>query len=161
MLGPVIEELRGFAGRARQGRMADIYCGLGTFGIALSDLFREGAGVESDPANIEFLEANTALNGIRSFRIYEGRSEEWTDLLLEKGVDMAVVDPPRKGLDPGVVRSLLGRPPASLAYLSCHPATLVRDLRALAQAFRIVSVRGYDFFPQTPHIEALALLVRK
>jgi 23S rRNA (uracil1939-C5)-methyltransferase len=161
VLETVLEEIRSFAGGTGRGRLADIYCGLGTFGISLSDLFREVEGVESDPANIAFLRGNLERNGCRNFRIHEGRSEEWTGLILEKGVDLAVVDPPRKGLDPSVVRSILAKPPGALAYLSCHPATLARDLRPLAAAFRIVSVRGYDFFPQTPHIEALALLTRK
>jgi 23S rRNA (uracil1939-C5)-methyltransferase len=161
MLDKVLDDIRGFAVSAGSGRMADLYCGVGTFGIALADRFGEVAGVESDPVNIGFLKANLELNGIGNYRIHEGRSEEWTDLILEKGVDLAVVDPPRKGLEPGAVRSLCARPPAALAYVSCHPATLVRDLRSLLDVFRIVSVRGYDFFPQTPHMEALALLVRK
>ncbi len=161
MLGLALEGIRTFASLADGGRMADLYCGIGTFGIALANRFREVAGVESEPENIVFLKANLEANGIRNFRIHEGRSEEWADLILGQGVDLAVVDPPRKGLEPGVVRSLLSHPPAALAYLSCHPATLVRDLRGLLDVYRVHSIRGYDFFPQTPHIETLACLVRR
>jgi len=161
MLEKVQDEIRGFAAIAGTGRLADLYCGIGTFGIALADRFREVAGVESGPENIAFLKANLEANKIGNFRIHEGRSEEWTDLILEKGVDLAVVDPPRKGLEPAVVRSLSAHPAAALAYLSCNPATLVRDLRRLLDGYRVFSIRGYDFFPQTPHIETLACLVKR
>jgi 23S rRNA (uracil1939-C5)-methyltransferase len=161
MLEKAMAEIRDFAGFAGTGRMADLYCGIGTFGIALADRFREVAGVESEPENIAFLKANLEANKIANFRIHEGRSEEWTDLILEKGVDLAVVDPPRKGLEPSVARSLGAHPPGALAYLSCNPATLIRDLRGLLDVYKVFSIRGYDFFPQTPHIETLALLVRR
>ena len=161
MLEKALEEIAAFAGTAGAGRLADLYCGIGTFGIALAGRFREVAGVESEPDNITLLKANIEANRIPNFRIHEGRSEEWTELILEKGVDLAIVDPPRKGLEPEVVRSLCARPPAALAYLSCNPATLVRDLRGLLDVYRVSSVRGYDFFPQTPHIETLVRLVRK
>jgi 23S rRNA (uracil-5-)-methyltransferase RumA len=161
MLEKTLDEIHDFAGAAEGGRLADLYCGIGTFGIALAGRFREIAGVESEPDNIALLKANIEANKILNFRIHEGRSEEWTDIILEKGVDLAVVDPPRKGLEPAVVRSLCARPPAALAYLSCNPATLIRDLRGLLDVYRVSSIRGYDFFPQTPHIETLALLVRK
>jgi tRNA/tmRNA/rRNA uracil-C5-methylase (TrmA/RlmC/RlmD family) len=161
MLERALRDIGDFAAAAGGGRLADLYCGIGTFGIALADRFREVAGVESEPDNISLLKANIEANRIPNFRIHEGRSEEWTDLILEKGVDLAVVDPPRKGLEPAVVRSLCARPPAALAYLSCNPATLVRDLRGLLDRFRVTSIRGYDFFPQTPHIETLVGLVRR
>lgn len=161
MLENVLGEIREFAAVAGPGRLADLYCGIGTFGIALAGRFKEVAGVESEPENIAYLKANLEANKIGNFRIHEGRSEEWTDLILGRGVDLAVVDPPRKGLDPTVVGSLCAHPPAALAYLSCNPATLVRDLRRLLDIYRVASIRGYDFFPQTPHFETLACLVRK
>ncbi len=161
MLERALAEIREFASGAGAGRLADIYCGVGTFGIALAGGFREVAGVESDPDNIAFLKENLAANAVGNFKIFEGRSEEWTDLILGKGVDLAVVDPPRKGLEPAVVRSLLAHPPGALAYLSCNPSTLARDLRPLVDVYDVRSIRGYDFFPQTPHIEALACLIRR
>jgi tRNA/tmRNA/rRNA uracil-C5-methylase (TrmA/RlmC/RlmD family) len=161
MLEAALEGIAAFADEGRAGRMADLYCGIGTFGIALAGRFQEVAGVESGPENIAYLKANLRANDVSHFRIHEGRSEEWADIVLEKGIDLAVVDPPRKGLDPAVVRSLRAHPPAALAYLSCNPSTLARDLRGLLDVYRVRSLRGFDFFPQTPHIETLACLVRK
>jgi tRNA/tmRNA/rRNA uracil-C5-methylase (TrmA/RlmC/RlmD family) len=77
------------------------------------------------------------------------------------GLDLAIVDPPRKGLAREVVRALLENPIAKILYLSCNPTTLLRDLSLLGERFRVENIRLYDFFPQTPHIETLAVLIRR
>ena len=71
-----------------------------------------------------------------------------------------ILDPPRKGLGPEIVKSLLASAPGRVIYLSCNPTTLARDLKALSPAYALRTIRGYDFFPHTPHIEALAVLER-
>ena len=161
LLERVIADIRAAAGFGGTERLADLYCGVGTFGLALAEEVREVHGVESDPANIAFLSRNIERNRARSFKIYEGPAGEWAAPLLGGGMDAAVFDPPRKGLDPEIVRSLLRKPPARLFYLSCNPTTLARDLKALAPAYAITLIRGYDFFPHTPHIETLAVLEKK
>jgi 23S rRNA (uracil1939-C5)-methyltransferase len=161
LLGRVIADIRAAAAFTGAERLADLYCGVGTFGLALAGAVREVHGVESDPANIDFLRRNIERSRVRSFKMYEGTAEEWAGPLLAAKTDAAVFDPPRKGLGPEIVQALLAAPPARLFYLSCNPTTLARDVKALAPAFGVALVRGYDFFPHTPHIETLAVLEKK
>jgi len=161
MLDSVIEDIEAWAGFKGSERLADLYGGLGTFGIVLAGRVAEVYGVESDAANIFFLKKNIALNGTANYRIHEGQGEEWTSLILAKRMDVVIVDPPRKGLEPATLRLLIENPAARIFYLSCNPSTLARDLKELRTAYEITSLRGYDFFPQTPHIEVLAGLERK
>jgi tRNA/tmRNA/rRNA uracil-C5-methylase (TrmA/RlmC/RlmD family) len=141
--------------------VADLYCGLGTFGILLARRAREVFGVESDPGSIPFLKKNLALNGVGNFAICEGTSEEWLAEILERMPGVVILDPPRKGVDPAVVRGLVEDPVALVLYLSCNPTTLARDLKGLLGAFELKDLRIYDFFPHTPHIETLAILERR
>ncbi len=140
--------------------VADLYCGLGTFGIALAKGAREVFGVEPEPANIAFLKKNMALNGVGNFAVCEGTAEEWVEYGLDKEVEVVLVDPPRRGVDPAVLAELTVRPVARLVYLSCNPTTLARDLKTLLGAYRLKDIKIYDFFPHTPHIETLAVLER-
>jgi len=161
ILGTVVEDMKKLAGLRGKERLGDFYCGLGTFGIALAGTVKEVYGVESDPANVRFLKTNVDLNHLDRFKIFEGLSGEWIPRLLEKGLDAAVFDPPRKGLDLETVEALIRHPVPTVIYLSCNPTTLARDLKALLPAYRIKAVRGYDFFPHTPHIETLAVLIKR
>jgi tRNA/tmRNA/rRNA uracil-C5-methylase (TrmA/RlmC/RlmD family) len=74
--------------------------------------------------------------------------------------DVMVADPPRTGLGPEVCRELLRLGPRRLVYVSCNPLTQLEDARALAEVYRLVRLTGYDMFPQTPHLESLAVFVR-
>jgi 23S rRNA (uracil1939-C5)-methyltransferase len=158
ILETVIGDMKKLAGLRGTERLGDFYCGLGTFGIALGRGAKEIYGVESDPANIRFLKTNISLNGLPQFKIFEGSSEEWIPRLLERKLDVALFDPPRKGLDPETVAALLRYPAPKILYLSCNPTTLARDLKALSSAYSVKAIRAYDFFPHTPHIETLAML---
>ncbi len=141
--------------------IADLYCGLGTFGIFLARRVREVFGVESDPENIRYLKKNLQLNRAGNFAVCEGTSEAWLPEILEREVGAIILDPPRKGVDPGMLKALAADPVPRLAYLSCNPTTLARDLKLLAPAYEIADLRIYDFFPHTPHIETLAVLAKK
>jgi 23S rRNA (uracil1939-C5)-methyltransferase len=80
---------------------------------------------------------------------------------LPEHADLALLDPPRTGLPPDAVDLLAGRAPRRIAFLSCDPATLARDLsRLCAGGYRLEAIRGFDLFPQTPHVEAFATLAR-
>ena len=144
-------------GRAGE-TVADLYCGLGTFGILLARGAREVFGVEPDPANVAFLKKNLALNGVGNFAVCEGTAEEWLEEVLEREPGVVILDPPRKGVDPAVVRGLADEPVPLVLYLSCNPTTLARDLKGLLAAYELQDLRVYDFFPHTPHIETLAIL---
>jgi 23S rRNA (uracil1939-C5)-methyltransferase len=161
MLARVLEDISS-RGRFRgTERLADLYCGVGTFGLALAGSVKEVLGIESEAANIAVLRQNIALNRAPNFRIFEGSAEEWAPTVLAGRVDAVIFDPPRKGLGPEIVKSLLASAARQVFYLSCNPTTLARDLKALSPAYALKVVHGYDFFPHTPHIEALALLERK
>jgi tRNA/tmRNA/rRNA uracil-C5-methylase (TrmA/RlmC/RlmD family) len=161
MLGRVLEDVAARARFRGDERLVDLYCGVGTFGLALAGSVKEVLGIESEAANIAFLRQNVALNKAANFKIFEGSAEEWAPTVLAGSVDAAIFDPPRKGLESEIVTGLLESPPRRVFYLSCNPTTLARDLKALSPVYALKIVRGYDFFPHTPHIEALAVLERK
>jgi 23S rRNA (uracil1939-C5)-methyltransferase len=160
MLGQAIGEMRRVAEACGEPRIADLYCGVGTFGILLAHGAKEVFGVESDPENLRFLRKNLFANGVGNYAVCDGTGEEWIGELLDRGVDLVIVDPPRRGLEPSLVRALAERPVAALVYLSCNPATLARDLKGLGKSYVPETVKVLDFFPHTPHIETLVVLKR-
>ncbi len=156
-LAEVVDEL---AGPGSLGTVFDIYGGSGLLSRKLA--LRAGAVVvfESsaravadgqDAARASGLERVEFRHGPASSSL--GRAEEIPDL--------AIVDPPRAGLDPGVMKRLLRLCPPRIAYVSCHPASQARDLRELCGPYELASVRPVDLFPHSPHVETAALLVRK
>lgn len=157
-LEKVFDDVAAAVGPHAEETVADLYCGLGTFGIVLAKKAREVFGVESDPGNIAFLKKNLTLNRVGNFAVCEGTSEEWLAEILERQPGVIILDPPRKGVDPGIVRGLVADPAPLLLYLSCNPTTLARDLKGLGEAYALAAVHIYDFFPHTPHIETLAIL---
>ena len=139
-------------------RLLDLYCGVGLFGLALAGRVEEVLGVESAPWAIADAVANAeALDNV-SFA--EGLAE---DALPEiEGVfDLAVVDPPRGGIHPAALQTLIERKPGRIAYVSCEPTTLARDCAALTNAgYTLRWAQPVDMFPQTYHIETVAFLSR-
>ncbi len=161
ILERVIEDMEAAVAAAGMAEpvVADLYCGIGTFGMALARGAREVFGVESDEANVEHLKRNLALNGIGNFAVCEGTSEEWMEEILERGPGVVVLDPPRRGIDGRMVEALARDPVPVVVYLSCNPATLARDLKPLvAGGYELADLKVYDFFPHTPHIECLAII---
>jgi 23S rRNA (uracil1939-C5)-methyltransferase len=140
--------------------IADLYCGIGTFGIFLAGRAREVFGVEPEPANIRYLKKNIELNKAGNFAVCEGTSEEWLPELLERDIGAVILDPPRKGADAGMLADLAASEVPLVLYLSCNPTTLARDLKVLLPAYEARALKVYDFFPHTPHIETLAVLRR-
>jgi len=143
------------------GALADLYCGVGTLGILFSSKVSRVAGVEYSGENIPFLEKNLEINGISNFSVYEGDCDQWISRALKEGPGTLVLDPPRKGISGHILKNILRHPPGSIAYISCNPATFARDLAGLAERYEIKRLFAYDFFPQTPHIETLAVLGKR
>ena len=158
ILERVIADMRTLVEPLGGAFVVDLYCGIGTFGLALAGAAEEVAGVESEPASVTFLRKNIELNRTANFRAAAGRSEEKLPVLLARRPDVVVLDPPRRGVAPEITEALRKTPVPLLLYLSCNPATLARDLKALPPAYELRSLTMYDFFPQTPHIESLAVL---
>lgn len=138
----------------------DVYCGTGSIALQLARHCRQVIGNELISQAVADAEANARLNGIENVRFYAGRAEAVIPKLYVEGLraDCAVVDPPRKGCDERLLRTLLDMVPERLVYVSCNPATLARDLKVLAGRFEPVSVQPVDMFPWTTHVETIVLL---
>jgi 23S rRNA (uracil1939-C5)-methyltransferase len=161
------EQLYGVAAEMAQlhghERVFDLYCGIGTIGLSLAARSREVVGVEIvEPAVADAIE-NARINDILNARFYAGDIRlAMRDLVEQAGKpDVAVVDPPRAGLSQKVVRRILEAQPSRIVYVSCNPTTLAPNAAQMVEAgYRLVRVRPVDMFPQTPHIESVALLER-
>lgn len=130
-------------------RLLDLYCGVGTIGIAVQNRCDKVVGVDWEADNIAAARANSSK--------IEFVQADAGHVPLE-GFDVLVVDPPRAGLHPKLARRLAEEGPPLVIYVSCNPQALRRDVEILG--YRLASIRGYDFCPHTRHIEALALLER-
>jgi 23S rRNA (uracil1939-C5)-methyltransferase len=142
-------------------RLLDVYCGAGAFALPLAREVAEVVGVEEYAVAAEDGERSAELNGIANVRFFTGRAE---DVLpeLEFRFDAAVIDPPRRGCHPAALAALVQLAPARLAYVSCHPATLARDLKILSEGgYRLIGSTPVDLFPQTAHVESVSVLVRQ
>jgi len=139
--------------------LLDLYCGVGTFGLALASGVRRVIGVEESAAALKDARVNAADLDNVEFLI--GRAEDVLASLasLAEPVDAVIVDPPRVGCRPGALDALLRLTPRKLVYVSCDPASLARDLRVLVDGgFALRAVQPVDMFPQTAHVETVALL---
>jgi len=151
------------AGLTGTERVFDLFCGIGTLGLTLAGRACEVWGVEIVPEAIVDAEENARLNGIENarFRVGDARKEV-RPLLAEAGrPDVVVVDPPRAGLSKKVLRRVIECEADRILYVSCNPTTLAPNAAQLEEAgYRLRRVKPVDMFPQTPHIECVALLER-
>ena len=161
MLKMLTEDINQTVKLCNFGIIADLYCGIGTFGIIFSDKAIKIIGAESAKENIYFLKKNIKINKINNYDIYEGMSEDLAPKILEEKLNILIVDPPRKGLERLMCQKLLKNCPKNIFYISCNPSTLIRDLKMLLPRYKLVKMHGYDFFPHTPHIETFSILDRK
>ena len=138
----------------------DLYCGVGAVSLALwgrSTEKLEIFGVEEGEAAVRRATQNAQLNGVEATFVAQKMAEATVPATYAES--MVVVNPPRKGLEVGVVQKLIYLRPQPLVYISCNPAALARDLRLLlAGGMKLRSLRPYDMFPQTPHLETVAVL---
>jgi 23S rRNA (uracil1939-C5)-methyltransferase len=144
-------------------RVFDLYCGIGTIGLTLAARARELIGVEIVGRAVADAIENARLNDVLNARFYAGDIRLAMRELVEQAgrPDVVVVDPPRAGLSAKVVRRILEASPSRIVYVSCNPTTLAPNAAQMVEAgYRLVRVRPVDMFPQTPHIESVALLER-
>ncbi|MBM4372038.1 MAG: 23S rRNA (uracil(1939)-C(5))-methyltransferase RlmD [Deltaproteobacteria bacterium] len=158
----VVPLFLGALGEAHDGLLVDAYCGIGTFGLPAAAAGWQVHGIEASPEAVRRAMENAAANGLQARTSFEaGVVAERLAPVLPR-CRALFVDPPRKGLEPATLESVLACPPETLVYLSCDPATLARDLGRLADSgpFRLGSATPIDFFPNTSHVETLAVLRR-
>lgn len=141
--------------------IVDAFCGVGTLGLPLLDSGAKLFGIEQHAASIERAMDNARLNNIQNAEFLVGSVEEKIAELLPFA-DALLLDPPRKGLSDRLSDAIIACPPERIAYVSCNPATLARDLARLTAngLLKLEMVQPLDFFPQTTHCEALATLKR-
>ncbi|HEX5051255.1 MAG TPA: 23S rRNA (uracil(1939)-C(5))-methyltransferase RlmD [Planctomycetota bacterium] len=148
----------------RELDVADLYCGGGLLTLALARTARSALGVELSRTAIDDAQASARHNGVRNVAWRSGHADSWLAACRRGDLPrphLVAMDPPRSGLGPAVIEELRQLRPRRLAYVSCEPQALQRDLRALAAAgFRTRSVQPIDMFPQTCHVEAVACLER-
>ena len=145
----------------RNDILFDLYCGIGTIGIFASKYVNKVYGIEIVPQAIEDAKENTKINDVKNIEFICGDVEVAFDELInkEKIVPSAIiVDPPRKGLDNKTVENIAKIKPAKLVYISCNPATMVRDLTKLENIYNIKAIQPVDMFPWTNGVESITIL---
>jgi 23S rRNA (uracil1939-C5)-methyltransferase len=153
-----------FAGLEGRERVFDLFCGIGTIGLTMAGQAGEVWGLEIVPEAITDAERNARANGIENAYFVAANARTGVRPLLEKAgkPDVVVVDPPRAGLSQKIVRRVLECEPRRIVYVSCNPTTLAPNAAQLGEAgYRLTRVRPVDMFPQTPHIECVALFERQ
>ncbi|MBL1209691.1 23S rRNA (uracil(1939)-C(5))-methyltransferase RlmD [Geminocystis sp. GBBB08] len=139
--------------------VVDLYCGIGTFTLPIAQKVKQIIGIESYHLSIEQANRNAEINEINNVKFILGEVEVIFPEINEKP-DLVILDPPRKGCQPQVIETLLTIKPQKIVYLSCHPATLARDLQKLCENgdYKLIFVQPADLFPQTPHVETAVIL---
>ena len=142
----------------------DLYCGIGTISLFMSKYAQKVYGIEIVKEAVEAAKTNAKINNVENAEFLCGDVENvLQDLLYSKKVmpDIIMVDPPRKGLDKNTIQNILKVRPKKLVYISCNPATLVRDLSALEEVYEMKKIKPVDMFPFTSHVECVALMELK
>ena len=153
-----------FAALTGNEMVYDLYTGTGTIANFVARKARKVIGIEYVPEAIEDAKINSEINGIDNTLFYAGDMKDilTDDFIAEHGrPDVIITDPPRAGMHPDVVKTILRAAPQRIVYVSCNPATQARDLHDLDVDYRVMAVQPVDMFPHTPHVENVVLLVRR
>ena len=142
----------------------DLYTGTGTIANFVARQARQVIGIEYVPEAIEDAKVNSEINGIKNTLFYAGDMKDilTDDFIAEHGrPDIIITDPPRAGMHPDVVKTIINARPQRIVYVSCNPATQARDLQMLDEYYKVEAVQPVDMFPHTPHVENVVLLTLK
>jgi 23S rRNA (uracil1939-C5)-methyltransferase len=152
------------AGITKADTVLDLYCGVGTITLAMSSAAGRVIGVEVIPQAVEDARANAVRNGVTNAEFLCGDAGQAALELEKQGIkaDVAVVDPPRKGLSGDCIEALARMAPRQIVYVSCDPATLARDVALLKEkGYRVKSAQAADLFPRCAHVESIVTLSRE
>ena len=142
----------------------DLYCGIGTISLFMAKYAKKVYGIEIVKEAVDAAKENAVLNGVNNTEFYAGDVEVvLDDLINNQGVkaDIVMFDPPRKGLDKNSINNILKIKPKKIVYISCNPATLVRDLAEFENDYSIMNIIPVDIFPWTSHVECVSVLYAK
>ena len=148
---------------SRKENVLDLYCGAGTIGIYMSKMANKIIGVEVNSKAVENAIENAKRNNVKNAEYYAGTVYEVLPQLAQKNinVDVLVCDPPRMGLGRDVCKMILDNEFKRVVYVSCNPATLAKDLDLLSKKYNVKYIQPVDMFPNTSHVESVALLSLK
>ena len=155
---------RPFAGLTGEEVVYDLYTGTGTIANFVARSAKKVVGIEYVPEAIEDAKVNSDINGIGNTLFFAG---DMKDILTDEVIaghgrpDVIITDPPRAGMHPDVVETILRAKPRRIVYVSCNPATQARDLQLLDRLYKVVAVQPVDMFPHTPHVENVVALELK
>lgn len=152
------------AGITNNDIVFDLYCGIGTISLFMAKYAKKVYGIEIVEEAIEAAKENAKMNYIENTEFLAGDVEIVLDNLINKNEivpDIVMVDPPRRGLDNRSVENILKIKPKKLVYISCNPATLIRDLAKLEKFYEIKKIKPVDMFPFTSHVECCSVLCLK
>jgi len=155
---------REFAGLTGNELVYDLYTGTGTIANFVAKKAKKVIGIEYVPEAIEDAKVNSQLNGIDNTLFFAG---DMKDILNDEFIeqygrpDVIITDPPRAGMHPDVVKTILRAAPQRIVYVSCNPATQARDLQELDADYQVAEVQPVDMFPHTPHVENVVLLTKR
>ena len=145
----------------------DLYTGTGTIANFVAKKARQVIGIEYVPEAIEDAKINSQVNGIENTLFYAGDMNDMKDILTDDFIaehgrpDVIITDPPRAGMHPDVVKTILNAAPERIVYVSCNPATQARDLQLMDEQYKVAEVQPVDMFPPTPHVENVVLLIKR
>jgi 23S rRNA (uracil1939-C5)-methyltransferase len=157
--GLLYERLASFPGIEGSRRALGLYCGSGPVELHLARVVKEVTGIDSSGDNIACARENARLNGSENCTFIEDKAERAGQVFAGK-TDLLVVDPPRRGMSGAALAAVRRIGPERIAYISCNPTTLARDLKDLKGSYRAKEIVPFDFFPHTAHFEVLTLLER-
>lgn len=132
--------------------LLDLYCGTGSIGIYVSDVCKNVVGVEVNPESVKCANKNIKINNIDNYEVILGDAS-----VISDSFDTIVVDPPRSGLSKEVISNINSMKAKRLIYVSCNPSTLKRDIELLGN-YDVISIKGFNMFPCTKHVECLCVL---
>lgn len=161
LLPRLVEVVRERLGLGGTRHLLDVYCGVGFFSIELAASVDSYLGVEYDALAVKAARRNARARGQTNGEFLEGKAEELLPEAIGRfspAATTVLLDPPRKGCEPDLLQLLRDTQPAQVIYISCHPATMARDLNVLCAegVFKVAQVVPLDMFPQTAHIECVA-----
>jgi len=153
-----------YASLDKTQNVMDLYCGIGTISLCCVPYAKSVCGIEEVEVAIENAKKNAELNGIKNADFFAGKAEDLIGNFASDGkkYDVVIVDPPRKGCEETVIKTITEMSPKRVVYVSCNPSTLARDLKIFTQnGYRVKKVQPVDMFPHTSHVETVVLLQRQ
>lgn len=158
------QKTRELAGLTGNETVYDLYTGTGTIANFVARQAKKVVGIEYVPEAIEDAKVNSAINGITNTLFYAGDMKDVLNadfIRLHGHPDVIITDPPRAGMHPGVVETILDASPDRIVYVSCNSATQARDLQLMDHAYEVMAVQPVDMFPHTHHVENIVLLKKR